>query len=189
MRATRASTRLYADGAAHGGSGLSRGWNPDAFLPGWPVKTALLTTELLPVVGTGSNGPPALADIDGDGRLEMGTMSAVGPAYVFNAEGESVFGRHPDGQDATLAGDPPGASSDGVDSPTFGALGAPVLAEFAGRGAGFQLLAPTAGFGKLVDNQVAARQFPAENHLSAWSVPTPTGRPRTARSCPPSRAS
>ena len=48
------------------------GWNPDAFLPGWPVKTALLTTELLPTVGTGSNGPPALADVDGDGTLEIG---------------------------------------------------------------------------------------------------------------------
>ena len=81
--ATRASTPCYADGAAHGDSGIERGWNPDAFLPGWPVKTALLTTELLPTVGSGSNGPPALADVDGDGTLEIGTMSAIGPAYVF----------------------------------------------------------------------------------------------------------
>jgi hypothetical protein len=172
------NTRVYAvfaDGAAHGSSGLSRGWNPAAFLPGWPARTALLQTELLPVVGTGSNGPPALADIDGDGRLEVGTMSVVGPAYVLDAAGESVLGRHPDGQDATLASEPLGASSDGVDAPTFGALGAPVLAQFAGTSAGFQLLGPTAGFGKLIDSQISARQFPAENHLSAWSVTTSEG--------------
>jgi hypothetical protein len=59
---------LYADGAMHGPNGVERGWNPDAFLPGWPVKTALLTTELLPTVGTGSNGPPALADVTATAR-------------------------------------------------------------------------------------------------------------------------
>ena len=70
---------------------MERGWNPGAFLPGWPIKTALATTELLPIVGTGSNGPPALADLDGDGKIEIATMSAVGSVYVFKGDGESFF--------------------------------------------------------------------------------------------------
>lgn len=161
---------LYADGAMHGANPVARGWNPDAFLPGWPVRTALLTTELLPTVGTGSNGPPALADVDGDGALEVGTMSAIGPVYVFRHDGVSFFGRHPGGQDRTLASEPPGADSDATDTPSFGGLGAVTLARFAGTAAGYQLLAPAAGLGKLIDNQIPARQFPAENHLAAWAV-------------------
>ena len=90
LRAARTTESL------HGDAGVERGWNPDAFLPGWPVKTALLTTELLPTVGTGSNGPPALADVDGDGMLEIATMSAIGPVYVFDHDGVSFFGRHPE---------------------------------------------------------------------------------------------
>ncbi len=174
------NTRVYAvhaDGAAHGAAPLARGWNPDAFVPGWPVKTALITTELLPTVGTGSNGPPALADVDGDGQLEVATMSAVGPAYVFTADGVSYLGRHPTGEDRTFATDPLGADSDGIDGTTFGSLGATVLAELDGFGRGFYLLAPTAGLGRLVDAQAPARQFPAENHLSAWPVSQLDGSP------------
>jgi hypothetical protein len=161
---------LHADGAAHGDSGLARGWNPDAFLPGWPVKSVLMTTDLLPVVGTGSNGPPALADVDGDGRLEVATMSVIGPPYIFDADGVSFLGREDTGEDVTFAIEPLGAASNGTDTPSVGGLGSVTLAEFAGPGEGFYLLAPTAGLGKLIDNQLPARQFPAENHLSAWRV-------------------
>lgn len=168
---------LHADGAMHGAAGVERGWNPDAFLPGWPVKTALLTTELLPLVGTGSNGPPALADVDGDGTLEIGTMSAIGPVYVFRHDGVGFFGRHPTGQDRTLETERLGSASNAHDTPSFGGLGGATLAQFAGTAAGYQLLAPAAGFGKLVDLQLPARQFPAENHLGAWSVAGADGQP------------
>ena len=174
------NTRVYAlhhDGVAHGGSGQTRGWNPDAFVPGWPVKTALLTTELLPTVGSGSNGPPALADVDGDGTLEVATMSAIGPVYVFDHDGVGFFGRHPGGEDRTLATEILGGESDATDAPTFGGLGAVALTEFGGRDQGYQLLAPAAGLGKLIDNQLPARQIPAENHLAAWRIATPEGSP------------
>jgi hypothetical protein len=166
---------IYADGAAHGDSIVERGWNPAAFLPGWPVKTALLQTELLPTVGTGSNSPPALADVDGDGRLEIATMPAIGPLYVFSADGVSFFGRHPTGEDRTLETDVLGAGSNSTDTPTMGALGAVALGEFGGAGQGFHLIAPAAGLGKLVDNQVPARQIPADNHLSAWVITDASG--------------
>ncbi|MDX2170873.1 MAG: VCBS repeat-containing protein, partial [Deltaproteobacteria bacterium] len=172
------NTRVYAlhhDGVAHGDSGLTRGWNPDAFVPGWPVKTALLTTELLPTVGTGSNGPPALADVDRDGTLEIATMSAIGPIYVFDHDGVGFFGRHPGGQDRTLASETLGAGSNSTDTPTFGGLGALVLTEFAGRDAGYQVVAPAAGLGKLIDNQLPARQLPADNQLGAWRIAKPDG--------------
>jgi MYXO-CTERM domain-containing protein len=168
---------LHADGVAHGDSGMTRGWNPEAFLDGWPVRTAMLTTGLLPLVGTGSNGAAALADVDGDGRLEVGTNSAIGPTYVFTADGVSYFGRHPGGEDITLETEVAGAASTAIDFPSFGGLGAVTWAELGGPGQGFALLGPAAGLGKLADNQLPARQFPAENHLSAWRITGPDGEP------------
>lgn len=168
---------LHATGAATGLNGLERGWNPDAFLAGWPVRTAMLTTELLPLVGTGSNGPPALADVDGDGTLEIGTMSAVGPAYIFRYDGVSFFGRHPTGEDRTLGTETPGSMSNVTDRPAFGSLGAVALAQYAGTAGGYYLLGPASGFGKLVDNQVPARQFPAENQIAVWTITHADGTP------------
>ncbi|HUI24681.1 MAG TPA: FG-GAP-like repeat-containing protein [Candidatus Kryptonia bacterium] len=175
---------VYADGVAHGGSGLNRGWNPSAFLPGWPVKTALVTTGLLPTVGSGSDGSPALADVDGDGRLEVATGSVVGPLYVFDVQGESILGRADSGQDLTFATDRLGAQSNSPDSPSFGSLGAPVLAEFNGPGHGFFLLSPAAGLGKLIDNQLAASQTPADNQLNVWPVTLADGSPASGAFSP-----
>jgi hypothetical protein len=175
---------LYADGVAHGDSTMTHGWNPIAFLPGWPVKTALLTTELLPTVGTGSNGPPALADVDGDGAVEVATMSAIGPLYVLTGAGVSFFGRHDGGEDRTLDSEALGAGSNSTDTPTFGGLGALTVAEFGGAGQGFHVVAPAAGLGKLLDNQIPARQFPAENQLGAWSITDAAGAPSDGRLAP-----
>jgi len=172
------NTRVYAisaEGATAGNSGLTSGWDPAAFLPGWPVKTALITTGLLPTVGSGSNGPPALADIDGDGRLEIGTFSVVGPMYVLTADGVSFFGKDDTGKDVTLETEVLGAQSNSTDAPSFGSLGGGVLAEFAGRGQGFQFLGTASGFGKLLDAQLAEMQRPADDQLGVWQVTAADG--------------
>jgi MYXO-CTERM domain-containing protein len=60
--------------------------NPDGpFLPGWPVY--ILSINLLPVVGTGLSAAPALADVDGDGRLEIAIAGVAGPTKIFDADG------------------------------------------------------------------------------------------------------
>jgi hypothetical protein len=138
---------------------------------------------LLPIVGTGSDGPPALADVDGDGRLEIATGSALGPLYVFNAQGESFLGVT-SGAPATFATDVFGAASNSTDAPSFGALGAQVLAEFAGPHGGFHLLSPAAGFGRLIDEQLAAQQTPADNHLGVWPVASADGTPASGAFSP-----
>lgn len=177
------NTRLYAiaaEGTLRGTNPQPFGWNPDAFLAGWPVRIAMLTTELLPVVGTGTNGSPALADLDGDGAVEIATFSMLGPAYVLRGNGTSFLGDVRSNTPRTAEADVFGAGSDSVDAPAYPALGGPVLAEMLGRGLGFQLLAPVAGLGKLLDANLPARQFPAENQLGVWDVASPAGQPTQA---------
>ncbi len=178
------NSRLYAlsrHGAASGSTPLERGWNPDGFLSGWPVKVATLTTELLPFVGTGINGSPSLADLDNDGRAEIGIFSFVGPAYIFNGAGKSWLGDDPTrrGTPRTLAISGFGAGSNSSDSPAIPGLGGGVLAPFAGAGNGEYFLAPTAGLGKLIDNNIPADQIPSDNQIGAWSIADAQGKPLT----------
>src|SRR5262249_47467320 len=130
------------------------------------------------------NGPPALADVDGDGVPEIATYSAVGPLYVFNAAGASFFGKQETGQDVTLEAEELGAQSNSTDTPSFGSLGAPVLAEFAGKDQGFQLLAAASGLGKFLDAQLAEMQRPADNHLGVWEITHPDGTAATGAFSP-----
>jgi hypothetical protein len=172
---------LFHDGTMHGASPLDHGWNPDAFMPGWPVKIAMLTTELLPTVGSGQDGPPALADLNHDGRPEIATFSVIGPAYVFRGDGTSFLGNDPRRASVarTLAADIFGVGSNSVDAPMYTGLGGGVLAEMGGKGTGFQFLAPGAGLGKLADADLAAKQTPSDNLFGMWRVANADGTPTT----------
>jgi hypothetical protein len=166
------NTRVYAlhhDGTMHGDAGIGRGWNPAAFVPGWPVTTAMLQTGLLPSVASGSNGSPALADLDRDGDDEVVTFSAVGPLYAFRGDGSSYLGMFR-GRPAVLRQLPFGVASNSSDAPTYGALGGPAIAPLGGAGSDFNIVAPTSGLGRLIDAAMPAWQTPADNHMSAWSL-------------------
>src|SRR5207253_1890117 len=66
------NSRVYAihsDGNNHPCPGCPPFTEP--FLTGWPAKIAFFTAELLPDVGEGINASPALADVDGNGTLEV----------------------------------------------------------------------------------------------------------------------
>ena len=68
--------------------------HPDeqAYLPGWPVRLGMLQLEALPTIGDGVSASAAIGDVNSAPGREVIASSAVGPMYVLNAHGDSVFG-------------------------------------------------------------------------------------------------
>ncbi len=155
-----ANSRVYAiheDGNNHAGG---------AFLPGWPVKIGILSKELLPVVGEGINASPALADVDGNGRLEIGVFSYAGPAYLLASDGTSFYGSDPSGNYLVMATDGYPASNS-PDTPSFAALGEGAFGALAAPGA-LAFAAPAAGLGRSLAVVLPEEQLNADDHTSAW---------------------
>ena len=173
--------RVYAvhhDGNLHAGS---------PFVPGWPAPVPLLAPGLLPTVGTGTPGSPALADVDGDGTLETAIFGAIGPVVLLVADGSPYHGvDEQDGAQRVLPHDFPGgfpnvpASAGSADAPFFGALGSGAFGDLGGDGLP-EYVAPTGGLRKLLDVAAPAwqdRQDPddparviegfAQHQIMAW---------------------
>jgi hypothetical protein len=149
----------------------------------WPAAVPMLVEGLLPSVATGTPGSPALADIDGDGDLEVAIFGAVGPAMLFDHRGEHVL---PDfgGLPRPLAIDFPGiappatvpgfpavpATTGSADAPFFGALGSGAFGDLDGAPDGLpEYAAPTAGLRVLFDTLVPGSQEFSDHQLAAWN--------------------
>jgi hypothetical protein len=149
---------------------------PDAcaILPGWPAQMTDLDAGLLPSVGDGTNASPALADLAGDGRLEVGDMTAVGPGYIFRPDGTSYLGTGPDGQPVTLSMTAAGPLANSHDLPSIPGLGFPIFAPLGAAAPGISFIAPATSLGKALDAALPAEQYANDNQLDAWSPLTGT---------------
>jgi hypothetical protein len=161
------NSRVYAiqkDGNDHAGG---------PFLAGWPVKIAFFTAEILPNVGEGINASPALADVDGDGTLEVGVFSAAGPAYLLKADGTSFYGSDPNGYKVMQT---EGGSSTTPDTPSIPSIGEGAFGDLTGAGQ-LSFAAPGAGIGRLLAIVFPEQQLNADDHISAWVAQTGTFQP------------
>ena len=164
-----ANTRLFAikPEGERDGSPMSGDW----LVPGWPAKMALLQPGLLPVVGEGVTGAPAIAPVNcpsGGQGSKVGAFGNTGVAYVFNGDGTSCLGRQ-SGRDVSL--DTDGGSGNAVDRPAFPAVGHPAFGDVGG---GVSLLGPVAGLTRALDVALPDYQITGQDQLAAWD-PT-TGR-------------
>jgi hypothetical protein len=169
---------LQGVGSSAAGSGsLGAGdFNPAAFLPGWPVGLADFEPGLLPDVGDGIVGSPALADVSGNGRLEVAAASVAGPGYVLTPTGTSVLGTDSSGLPYVLASGNPGpdSNSTGLLGTGFPALSGPVFSPLGQSAPGVSVVAPTASLGELLDEAEPADQTPHDTQVSAWSASSGT---------------
>ena len=168
------NTRVYLlhhDGTAHPQTSQTKATaHPDdqAYVAGWPVPIAMLTLELLPYVGEGSNGQPVMADVDGDGKLELGTASIGGPAYLLRADGSSAYGQQ-NGRYRTAATTTPGLGSTATDLPSLASLGGGVFGQVGGS-PNINFAMGASGTRRLLDVILPEQQLLAEDHISVWDT-------------------
>jgi hypothetical protein len=156
---------VHADGMLHAGG---------PFRAGWPVRVPLLVSQLLPTVGTGTPGAPALANLNGSGvGLSVAIFGTVGPVLLLDADGEPLLGDE-GGVPHVLATDfPEGfpmvpATAGSFDAPFFGTLGSGAFGDLDGNGVP-EYVAPTGGFRKLIDVAAPANQQPGHHQVTAWN--------------------
>jgi hypothetical protein len=131
----------------------------------WPVKMTLLMKELLPVVGEGVSGPPALAPVEcasgDDAKLTAGAYGNTGVGYLVNGDGTSCLGNGPDG--AFEVTDTNGGA--GTDRPVFPAVGNPAFGNFAG---GVSFIGGTAGLNRALDLVANEYQTLGQDSIAVW---------------------
>ncbi|MGH9029365.1 MAG: hypothetical protein ACRDV4_07095 [Acidimicrobiales bacterium] len=163
--------------ATSGSGGCSEGTaQPDAcaILPGWPAQITDLDAGLLPDAADGTTASPALADLSGNGRLEVGDMTSVGPAYIFTPSGSSYLGDGPNGEPNTLAVTDVGIAANSHDLPSIPALGMPIFASLGVGAPGISFVAPADSLGKALDAALPAEQYGNDNQIDAWDTSTGT---------------
>jgi hypothetical protein len=158
--------------ARSGASGGPPGFpNEAAFLPGWPASIADIDSELLPDVGDGTPGSPALADLAGNGELQVGVFSAAGPGYLLNPDGRSYLGTGAGGRAHVLSSVATGVLTNTLAGvPSFPALGMGVFAPLRRDSSGISFVAPAISIAKALDEALPARQQPNDNEIDAWNT-------------------
>jgi hypothetical protein len=168
---------LHHDGTRHAGAARVANLGDNASVTGWPARIAMFDTELLPVVGVGSNGAPVVADVDGDGTAEIATMSIGSPPYLLKADGTSYYGNGPDGNYLTMATGPAEFKSGATDGPSFASLGGAVWGRLGGDGSPLAVATPGSGLRRALDVVLPDQQLGAEDHLAAFDAATGTYLP------------
>jgi hypothetical protein len=155
---------VHADGNLHEGG---------PFRAGWPAPVMLLAPGVLPTIGTGAPGSPALADLDGSGRLSVAIFGVAGPVHVYDADGVPVLGEI-EGRPRVLAMDfPEGfphvpSQAGSADAPFFASLGSGAFGDLNGDGLP-EYVAPTGGLRRLLDVAAPASQTFGDHQLTAWN--------------------
>jgi hypothetical protein len=165
------NSRLYA--IKSDGDGDSNPNPGNALRPGWPAKIGIVSTELLPVVGEGITGSPAIGPVNcpsGGSGSKITVMPAAGFSYVLNPNGQSCYGQDVNGHDRVLNS----VLSGGLrkyDLTTTSAVGHPAFANLGGLNPGVSVLAPATGLIRSLDVGVNEYQG-GQDFAMAWNAST-----------------
>jgi hypothetical protein len=167
-----ANGRVYAIKPTGGRLDCSAGTcHSSAFEAGWPKKVGIIDAGLLPDVGEGINGSPVVAPLtcpQGGSGMKIGVTPDGGPAYIFNPDGSSCYGKDQSGHDNTLETD----FSQGhgqYDHPAFSAVGYPAFGTLDGKTTSF--FTPETGLVRALD--VALNDYQGgQDFIGAWNPTT-----------------
>jgi hypothetical protein len=136
-----------------------------AMVSGWPVRVPSVAPggpDVLPLVGQGVPSTPALADVDGDGMLEIGIAAVGGPGLLFKANGRRFIKLKSAARDF-------GLDSEAKDGPTIFAITSGSFGDLNGDG-NLEFCSGTSGIRAALDIAVPGLTLPFEHHLSAWNA-------------------
>jgi hypothetical protein len=167
-----ANGRVYVIKPAGGRMTCSGGTcHSSAFAAGWPKKVGIIDQGLLPDVGEGVNGSPVVAPLrcpDGGSGMKIGVTPDAGPAYIFNPDGTSCYGKDPTGADNPLDTDF-SASPTQYDHPAYASVGYPAFGSLNGHTIDF--FAPETGILRALD-VVAPDYQGGEDFIGGWNPAT-----------------
>ena len=131
---------------------------------GWPVALFGVFTQALPYVGEGVPVSPALADLDGDGDLEIAAFTQAGDYLVFEHDGSERFA-------ADNAADRFGSGSDVGDGSSFPLINNPSFGDLDGDGVP-DLVSQGVGSDYAVGLIFDGQRYAHSHTLNAWSGAT-----------------
>jgi hypothetical protein len=129
---------------------------------GWPK--AVPTINLLPVVGRGLPNSPAMADLDGDGAVEVTLTSIGGLPRIFRGDGTEA---------GTVDNFAYGERTTSDDIPSVGALSSGSIGDLDNDGTP-DILSGSAGFGFAEAFAGAGVRVDFDHHVGAWNGRTLT---------------
>lgn len=135
------------------------------FLTGWPAPVPLLVPGALPVVGTGTPGSPAIAELGPFAQPVVGIFGAAGPIIFYDAFGGPFFGTDNGFVRVLEDWSDKGGSKD---YPFLGFLGSGAFGDINGDGAP-EYVAPTAGIRALLDIALPGNQEVSDFQVTAWN--------------------
>ncbi|MBC7247147.1 MAG: VCBS repeat-containing protein [Actinobacteria bacterium] len=160
---------LHGEGTAHGlepGAQAAAGEVPgNAYVAGWPSRPAM-TMPAAAGGAAGETGSLAIADVDGDGRMEIGVSATAGPAVLLSRDGTSFHGNDAQGLPLSLHCDSAGAAAQSRDLPAMGATGGGCFARLDGDKVCY--VSPTRGLRECLDSLLPADQAEPGGQLTAW---------------------
>jgi hypothetical protein len=168
------NTRLYAIKSTGDPGGPSVG-GPSPFVVGWPVKLGIINTELLPVVGEGVTGSPAIGPAictTGGSGPKVGAQGNAGPSYLINPDGSSCYGQS-GGHDNAMQTDFAPTSAK-YDTPAIPAVGHPTFGDLGGASPSY--VTPAAGLLRALDLAVNEYQG-GQDFVAAYDTSTGQFRP------------
>ena len=166
---------IHGDGALHAGGHEHTGW---------PIEVSSANT--LPMVGEGTPSSPTMADVDGDGTLEIGLMGSAGKIFVMYADQSGSTPENPNfyaQADTNSWGEYSPLDDPANDKPFMNGFSSSAFIDLDGDKT-LDFFTGGSGIGLLFNVLAATKNTPFTHQVAGWSLKDPEGLRKTVSALP-----